>query len=434
MSAFAIFFAWHAIFTINMLGIVVIAGMAVSRMCFSDAPDTGRRFATLSMAVILIKVLYVLMYVQLHPDGVFSTDGQRYFREIQGVSAAPWHWDPIAGTGPRYSASAKLGMPYLYGLVLFAHRIDTLYGVLVLNIVVAYLTCLLVLLLTLRISAFHQDGLLAFFLAGVYPETLFWNARVVRENQALLLVSLLVYAAIRLKETYRLRYLAVAVLTTFLLALTRAQLSLLFLLIALYFGAAALMQTDRKKTLMIAAVLIMAGFLLRDFMEAQIKAAIGTDLLRYITLSPVFWLKKVADFLKSAPHLLSVYARQEHGALGILLAPIFVAGMSAFVLTVARFGRIFHKNRFGAGLMVFLVVAFLFVVATIGLINIRFRATVAPLVLALISVTIGHYWRQFGFSRFASAGETERGGKAGCIPQAINPAGVPNRLGGGVAS
>lgn len=391
----------HTVFFVNMLGLVVLAGGLVARKIGREDPGIARQFILLSVVVVLVKLFYILVFYQLAPERIFSTDGNRYFFEIQGIASAPWRWNPIEGTGPQYSVSAKMGMSYVYGLILFVHRIDSLFGVLGINLVMAYLTSVMVFLLTMRISDHYEDGLLAFVLCAIYPETLFWNARVVRENFVLLLVPLLVYAAIRLYETQLLRYLAVALMATFLLAITRAQLALLFPLVLAYFGVTVVCGFERKKVLATVGIMSLLFVLLRGFIENQIRAAIGSDLLRYMTVDPVFWVRQLENFIRHAPHLLSVYARQEHGLLGIFLVPVFVSAMALLALTFINFKKIFTKSYFAAGLMAFLTVAFVFVVATFGLINIRFRATVAPLALSLVSVSIGYYWRSLAFPRIA---------------------------------
>lgn len=388
---------WHIIFTLNLVGVLACIIGYVARRCFIPSSRAKEHFLLLSVSIIAIKVLYVLIYSSLNPDGVLSTDGGRYLREIQGISAAPWRWNPVAGTGPLYARSPKMGMSYVYGVILFTHRVDSLYGVLALNVLFSYLTCLMVMLLSMKLSVSPTAALVALFAAAVYPETLFWNARVVRENFTLFLIPTLVLCSIRLRETYRIRYLVLALLCTFLLAITRAQLSFFFLLIALYFAAVSIWQNDRKKTITLATFLGILGLLGVGFMKKQIKAAIGSDLLAFLTLDPLFWVSRMDDVCTNLPLLLSVFARQGHGALGVMLAPLFIIMAVLFILSVAQFGKIFHKNRFAAGLLIFLVVTFLFTVSAFGLFNIRFRATVAPLVLALISVSSVHYWHTLRF-------------------------------------
>lgn len=385
--------AKHIVFTLNMIGLIVFAGWCV---CKKIEPALRDKFIRISVLVLLIKCFYILLFVHVYPARVFSTDGERYFYEIQGVAQAPWEWNPIEGKGPRYSASAKMGMSYAYGLVLFAHRIDSLYGVLFINLVCGFLTCLFVMLLVLRLSWFNYDAIMAFFITGIYPETIFWNSRVVRENFTLMLVPLLVYASIRLWETHRIKYFLVMLGATFMLVLARAQLSLLFLLIIGYVALLSVLRMNRPKSIMLSGALILAGFLSWGFVKGQIKAAIGAQLLGYFSLNPGVWVEKINNFTVHAPELLSVFARQDHGMIGILIAPLFISALMIFIAAILNFPRIFSRNPEAAGLLVFLVVSFVFSVAASGLINIRFRATIAPLVVALISVTIGYYLRLAG--------------------------------------
>lgn len=340
-----------------------------------------------------------MIFVHFYPERVFSTDGERYFYEIQGVAHAPWEWNPIEGKGPQYSASAKMGMSYAYGLVLFAHRIDSLYGILFLNLVCGFLTCLFVMLLVLRLSWFNHDAIMAFFITGIYPETIFWNSRVVRENFTLMLVPLLIYASIRLWESQRIRYFLIMLGATFMLTLARAQLSLLFLLIIGYVALVSILRMNRPKSIMLSGTLIVAGLLSWGFMKGQIKAAIGNKLLGSFSFNPGLWVEKFNNFIVHAPELLSVFARQDHGMVGVLIAPLFISTLILFFAAMLNFSRIYGRNPEAAGLLVFLVVSFIFSVAASGLINIRFRATISPLVIALISVTIGYYLRLAGVNK-----------------------------------
>jgi hypothetical protein len=388
---------WHIVFTLNLLGAMAFIIGYVAQRFFSPQSKARKRFLLLSAGIVVLKVMYVLAYSTMDPEGVLSTDGERYLGEIQGISEAPWQWNPVAGTGPHYARSPKMGMSYVYGLILFTHRVNSLYGVLALNVFFSYLTCLMVMLLAMKLSDSPTAALVALFAAAVYPETLFWNARVVRENFTLFLTPALTYCAIRLRETYRIRYLALALGCTFFLAITRAQLSLFFLLIVIYFAAVSIWQADRKKTIVMALFLGVLGLLGVSFMKSQIKAAIGSELLDYLTLNPAFWLSRMDDVCSNLPRLLSVFARKGHGAMGVMLAPVFIIIAGLFVLTGIQFRQIFRKNAFAAGLLMFLVGTFLFSVSAFGLFSIRFRATVAPLVLAIIAVSATHYWQALRF-------------------------------------
>jgi uncharacterized protein YacL len=117
---------------------------------------------------------------------------------------------------------------------------------------------------------------------------------------------------------------------------------------------------------------------------------------RFITLSPGFWLGRLVVFREALPQLMTFVARQRHGVAGLLLAPAFLAIVLLFLLSIVGMARIYRRHLFAAGLLVFVSVGFLLGLACAGLINIRFRATVAPIVIPLISVTAHYYWRRLG--------------------------------------
>src|SRR3546814_794433 len=143
------------------------------------------------------------------PDKVIYKDALRYFNEIQGIAEAFWEWNPITGTGPGYAQTPKMGMSYLYGIVLGLHQAPTLAGVLVLNVVMLYFTAFMVFLTVLRLTRNPTAAIGSMLLVAVYPETIFWTIRPARDNLTLFLTVALVYASILLFETHRIRWLLI---------------------------------------------------------------------------------------------------------------------------------------------------------------------------------------------------------------------------------
>jgi len=390
----------HLVLTINVAGLLALVISRVARAEWNAAgPAAARRFIHVSIAVLVLKVAFVVLFVQAFPERVLSTDGVRYFNETRQIAQAPWLWNPIAGTGPKYSESPKMGMSYLYGVILYAHGVDSLYGVLLLNVALAYLTCLMVYLLAGQLSDARLPAHLAMLGTAVYPETAFWTARVVRENLTLFLVPLLLYAAIRFRASPRLRYAAIFLGSAVVLVLTRAQLGVLLLLIAGYYITSLLSERLRFRSLLIAVLVSLAGLGLLNFVRSQIREAVGQKMTHFLSLDLAFWVGRLDTLRESLPRLLSFVAREGYGLAGLLLAPA-VAGVSVlFVLAVLNARRIFPGRSFAAGLLLCVVLGFLFGLACAGLYSIRFRSTIAPLVIPVVCVTAHYYWRAFRLPR-----------------------------------
>jgi hypothetical protein len=391
----------HAVFTANMALLVLLVVWRFTRRAAGRAGVDRRRLVLASIAVVALRVAFIAMFKLALPDRGPSPDEQRYFSEIQQIAHAPWQWNPFTGTGPYYQVTAKMGMSYLYGSVLFLHRIDSLYGVLVLNVVFGLFTSLAVYLLTSRLSRSSTPAVIAMLLTAVYPETLFWTARVTRENMTLFLVPMLVYTSIRLFETYRLRHVVFALLEMAALLLVRAQLVMFAVLIIAFFGVRALLARNRARAIgvtLVASSLLAIGF---SALKDQIRRAGGSEALKLLSADPDFWSERGAGFFENLGGVLSPVARGSYGAVGILMAPFALAVLVLSALTILRFRRIFAANLTAARLVAFLSVSFLLALALVGRVNIRFRSTVAPLLLSLISVSMHYYWTRLGLPRIS---------------------------------
>lgn len=390
----------HAVFAVNLAGLLALTIWLVARKeTVSVGPKAARRFITISALILLLKLCYVLVFTQAFPERILSTDGTRYLYEMRQIAEAPWKWNPITGVGPHYDKSPKMGMSYLYGVILFMHGVDSLYAVLLLNLAFAYLMCLMVYLLTRQLSDAPLPAAMAMLLAAVYPETSYWTARVVRENLTLFLVPALVYLAIRLRTSFRLRDVAAFVGTSVLLVLTRAQLGVILLLTAGYFLASLIWERLRPRTLILTLLMSLAGLGLLSFVKDQIREAVGQKMTRFLTLDLSFWVERLETFFQTAPKLFSFVARGDHGLAGLLLAPAFLAVVLLYLLSILNARRIYPGRSFAAGLMIWVTLGFLFGLACAGLFSIRFRVTIIPLVIPLVAVTAYYYWNLFQFPR-----------------------------------
>lgn len=399
MSTLVSDFAHHLIFTLNTAILTGLIVWFVARASFPSRPRDQRRVLLASVIVVATRVAFVVLFNLALPERGLSPDETRYLFEMQQIASAPWAWNPFTGTGPYYYATPKMGMSYLYGIIMFIHGIDSLYAVLVLNVVFGLLTALTVFFLTARLSYSLTPAYLAMLLTAVYPETLFWTARVTRENLTLFLVPALIYACIRLYETSHVWYLVYATAAIGSLLLVRAQLVMFTILIVGYFGFRTLRGEKRIRALSffaVAIVLLYAGF---SLFEAQIRRAAGNEALRLLSLDPGFWASQGSTFLWNLGGVLTPVARGSYGTIGLLMIPFALAVSVLLLLTVIRFRRIFVANITAAGLLFFLSLCFLMALALVGRINIRFRSTVAPLLLSLISVSAHYYWVRWRLPR-----------------------------------
>lgn len=385
----------HLVFTANLAVVTAVLVWAMARSGY--VPRLHRSaFYLFTGAVVIVNVLFVLLFVSFLPDWITTTDGERYMYEIRGIAAAPREWNPFTGEGSRYyEVTPKMGMSYLYGVILFLHQIDSLYAVLALNIVFSLLTSLTVFALTRLLHPAVLPALLAMLASAVYPEMLFWTGRVVRENVTLFLVPLLVLASIRFHDTRQARYVLVVVATCVALFLVRIQLVFFAFLIVAFYAVVGLRSAARWKA-MLATVAGVAGLVVAfGWIETQMRRAVGGSLLDFFSLNPAFYAEQAVLMVQNLGSVITPVARGSYGALGLLIAPAVAAVLGLFVLALVRRRVIFGEQAQVAGLLIFLSATFMLLLAASGVINIRFRSTVAPLLIPLVSVTAVHYWRTF---------------------------------------
>lgn len=388
------------VLTINALGVLGLFTWWAGRNAF-DKDSTWQKRLFLGMLIILaIKIVYVAWFAAYFPERVMETDGRRYAFEMRGISEEPWRWNPWSGTGPYgYAKTAKMGMSYIYGVLLFLHGTSSLYAILVLNVFFGALTCLAVFKLCGTVASAPTVQLASLYLAGIHPEMLFWNGKIVRENLTLMMVPVLFYSAIKLKQTHRLHYFVFLLITAAGLALVRAQLVLFVVMIVAYDALLLIRQKNWIRSLCILLLSLGLVYLLGDLAREQISRAVGSAPLRYLKLDPLFWWAKIKAAIDPLPSLLSLAARQKHGVAGLFLAPFVGMVFALFLVAVIRFRRVFAGRTHAAGLLIVSSVAFILVVASSGLINIRFRATIAPLIIPVVVSAAGYLWREFKLPR-----------------------------------
>ena len=391
----------HVVFTANVVLFLAFAVWYLSRRYFPADDSQRSDFVLLCLITLAIRVLYVALFVAFFPERVISPDGARYFYEIQQIVWEPWEWNPLTGEGPYYQATAKMGMSYLYGVVLFLYQIDSLYGVLVLNIVYSFFAGVIVFLLTRELSDASVPPLLAMCAVALYPETLFWTARIARENVTLLLVPALLYVSIRAYRTHRSRYLLYIFTILALLLLVRAQLVLIGFLIAAYFMILSLKVNRGYKAALLALSLGAVLYASFALIETQIERAVGASVLQYVTIDFAFWLSQLSTFSANIGGVLTPVARGSYGMVGLAMFPFVLFVGILFLMAVVGFRQVFRGHTTAAGLLLFITISFLGMLAAIGLVNIRFRATVAPLIISVVCVSAYYYWVRLGLPRIS---------------------------------
>lgn len=381
------------VFLVNVSGLLTFTLVMIARYFLPQERIFLSRYATLMVFLVTAKSLQIVVYSQLSPEGVFSTDGYRYWYEIKNIAGEPWAWNPFTGQGPRYSETAKMGMSYLYGLISYAHGACSIEMVLIINVFFAVATSSLVGAITAQLCNSRNAILAATSLFAFFPETAYWTGRVVRENMAMFLVTLIALFAIRLRNGFRIGDLLILSAGTFALSLTRAQLVLFVPLIVVYYIATAIFCKINKNIIFgICGSLFLVMFF-RDLFTDQIEKSTGSTFLKYFTLQPEFWIDQLEDGRDNILALLSLRARGAHGFAGMALAPFSAALIGGFAASSLFFFQIFQERKRDAGLLVFLVSIYICVLASAELINIRFRATIVPFMLALIAAAAG---RLFG--------------------------------------
>lgn len=350
------------------------------------------------IVVFLALVLYVIGFILFVPDRlIFSTDGTRYFWEMQQIAENPALWDPWQGHGPGYNVSAKMGYSYLAGTIMWLFGIDGLFVPLMINVVASILTAAAAFSIAYVLSSRFIVALLAFFLVALHPELLYWTARIVRENLAVLLVTLMFYSVLKglLCRWYWLApYFLIAFLSAAVLITVRAQ--LVYMLPIILFSALVVFWRHwlaRPRVLMVLAVSTVSLYPLFVTFYGRLNSALNSISTELHSLSLGFLIDGGNGIVENLPRVLTLISRQEHGLMGFVLFPFSVM-MFGFGLVGAY--KIFsgaHGVHFKVGLVTIgVTVAYLLALAIFGSVNIRFRVNVVPLVLVLSALGFHWFW------------------------------------------
>jgi len=385
----------HALLIITLLAAVALHALWAARRQF---PDNGPRqigFCVIAAGILIAGSTVSLLASLLVPERVVYGDAVRYYYEILSIAEAPWLWNPLDGTGPYgYDKTPKMGMSYLYGVILGVYQATGLPGVLALNIAALYVTAYSVFLLTLRISGSGTAAAVGMAIVGVYPETLFWVIRPARENITLPLVTLAAYGGIRLFDTGRARWLAGLAVITVALLLTRAQLVLFVGIVFTYYGVVVAGRVFFRGSLSgagIVAISLIAAAAAIPYATDQIRAAAGNAVIHVIvSLDPIGMLAELGeggggDGIRLLP--------SGYGAAGLLMLPLVAGTVALAAGTLFRFTRIFRGAVVPAGMVLVMVGAFLAMLTLLGGVSLRFRSAIAPLLIALLAPGAVYYWR-----------------------------------------
>lgn len=396
---------FNALLTINLIGLLSFICWRAGKKLYPSVQEgqLRSRFYTLCAAIVCIKIAYVAFFYFQWPEKSVYKDAARYFFEMQGIASAPWLWNPFTGEGPLYNDSAKMGMNWIYGFVMFLHNIDSLYSAFALNIFWGTMICLVVGWLTYELSQSKLAAILATAYAAIYPEILYWHARVLRENFTLFLVPLMAVLCIKFYDSRKLSY-ALAIAAVFIITLiTRAQLSLFLFLIILFYGAYMIGRSILKAQLVrpivfLGLVSLVAYFAFEPFKQ-QFAVGAGVRLFQYFVLDPKFWSMQFEMFLENLPQVLEFSAGGTFGLAGMILFPFVTLTAALFLGMIFNFRKIFGARTKHAAMVLFLICCFIFMLAAFQSFSIRVRSTVAPLILALIAPTLLFYWRSLRLPR-----------------------------------
>lgn len=353
-------------------------------------------YVILSIGILGIKLLYVLIYyLMVHDNGLsLSPDEVRYYHEIQQISRNPFLWNPVLGRGPDYQVTPKMGMSYLYGFIFFIFQTESYASVVLLNILFSYLTCVMIYKLTFLITNSKMASIASMFITAVYPEILFWNARILRENVTLFLVPALIYFSILMLEFYRTRYLIAVFLLSFCLLITRAQLVMFLPLTLLYY--VIVNEEFGFKRILVWLISVVGFFVLLPFVTTQIRRAAGSTFLMYLNFDYRFWISQLFIALGNLTDVLSLRTKAGFGAVDVLMLPFTIGALFVVVYSFIHRKDLYSTNK-QMGLLLFLYVVFVVLLAMSAATNIRFRSAGAPLLMPILGTTIVHFFSRFSF-------------------------------------
>ena len=372
----------------------------VAFLCLIHVVFVARRRPSLATAVaftIFVSVFFILASHLLSDGRISRPDEARYLYEIENIGLNPADWNPITGVGPSYDVTPKMGYSYVVGLLQYVFRTEPRLTALAFNVLAGMWLSIAVYHLSFLLSGSTRASVLAAFLSALYPEILFWKATVLRENLSLLLVTILIYVVLRLNLTLRLKYVFVIIGVTFALSLVRAQLALfsvVLVVLSLPFYYLRLWKRIESRsgiaglfTLLVLGLGLLVGW---SHLETQIIRASGYATIGNLPLVPQILYETVIDrsIWTNVMAVLSPVARGGQEFTGFLLALFVVPTWGLVLFSLTRFRKIFGEQTRNAMFVLAIILVFILSLAIYEASNIRFRATIAPALIAYLGPVV----------------------------------------------
>jgi|GEM_PF-5320547 len=321
-------------------------------------------------------LIITIVFLVMPTSFVITPDSERYLFEIDGISEAPFLWNPFQGTGPNYMATAKMGMSYIYGVVMYVFQVKSLFAIFMMNCFFSTLISFLVVELSRIISNVSANVITAAFLLSlVHPEVMFWGARVARESMATFCVLYLFLVSSKFAVKFRLSHLFLLGVTSLSLLLVRAQL-ILFLPLTL---VTHLMVNIRKKSrgysFLLLGVTVLASVLLFGKLQTYIQKVSGLQMTKVAQSGGAFSVES----LKSVCTLMPT---DVYGDLSFVFLPFNLIVSIGIFLFLGRLRKYLDENRL-ALTMLLVCIIFLFAMIQTGGENLRFRASIIPLLCCI---------------------------------------------------
>lgn len=352
---------------------------------------------------VILKIVFVGFSLYFFPQKIFYKDAARYFLEIQGIVQQPWRWNVFGATGSwGYDVSNKMGMSYLYGVVAHIFNASPVLTIFTLNIVLSSLTALVGMLITRMIAATKRYDFWVFVLISLHPEVFFWVSRIMRENVATFLVTMLIYLSMRTLRGASLqgRLCSVAALLVILVVtyLTRVQLILALPLFLLSYGMIRALKTLGKRPwlfLMFGGVFALAlsnlGLIRQYSMSLNILTG---EMTEFFTISAREFEGMLYQLSNVLPKVMTLFP-SAFGALGIAMIPFSLFTFGGVLL--ALFQGLFEPKRMDHDMVNAIVLTtFIFFVGLAIMeiytevpFGVRFRTPVIPLLVCIAVPSIG---------------------------------------------
>lgn len=372
----------------------------VALLCISHITWVARRRAGLALAMAFtlgVSFLFIALSLPFHDEYKYFPDQVYYLYLIEHIAQNPADWNPLTGLGPSDELAMKIGYSYVVGLLVFVFGADPLLAALAFNLIMSIWLSVAVYHLSFLLSGSTGASITAAIISALYPEILIWRATVLRENVTLLLLTVLIYAVIRLNVTARLKYVFLAIGMTLALSLARAQLAFMAIVLVVlsvpfyYLRLSERIWSRRRMVgLVTLGILSLSLAVIWPYLQMRIFRVTGYQTLQDLPLTPHIWYPVVTDalFWNTVLDVLSPIARGEQQIPGFLLAFVVVPMWSLIFFSATRFKAIFREQMRNALFVLMFVLVFLMGLAYIGRPDIRFRSNIAPTLVAYLGPVI----------------------------------------------